>query len=110
MKHIIHQIIEIVAEEFGVIPNAIKSRSKTEELSLPRLAAMHLSWRYVGAADRTISYYFNRKNGNAYDMHGRQFQHLSKPTKPLQTYTKTSNRKLIYERHQSSGADRAPYS
>jgi len=63
MKHIIQQIIEIVAEEFGVIPNAIKGRSKIEELSLPRLAAMHLSWRYVGAADRTISYYFNRKNG-----------------------------------------------
>ena len=63
MKHQIDQIIETAAQEFGVGPNALKGKSKTEHLSLARLAAMHLAWRYVGAADRTISYYFNRKNG-----------------------------------------------
>ena len=63
MKHIIQQIIEIVAEEFGVVPNALKGKSKTEIVSLPRLAAMHFSWRYVGASDTSIAHYFNRKNG-----------------------------------------------
>jgi len=63
MKHQIDKIIETVAQEFGVIPNALKGKSKTEILSLPRLAAMHLSWRYVGASDRSIARYFNRKNG-----------------------------------------------
>lgn len=63
MKAAIYQIIETVAEEFGVIPKAIKGRSKTEVLSLPRMAAMHLAWRYLGASDRTVAHYFNRSKG-----------------------------------------------
>jgi len=63
MKQAIEKIIETTAKEFGVVANALKGRSKTEILSMPRLAAMHLSWRYVGASDRSIAHYFNRKNG-----------------------------------------------
>lgn len=63
MKAAINEIIETVAKEFGVIPNALKGKSKTGTLSVPRMAAMHLSWRHIGAADRTLAYYFNRKNG-----------------------------------------------
>ena len=63
MKEAINQIIETVANEFGVMPNALKGKSKTGTLSIPRMAAMHLAWRNIGAADRTIAYYFKRKNG-----------------------------------------------
>ena len=71
MKQIIEKIIETTALEFGVIPRAIKGRSKTEAISFPRLAAMYLAWRYMGAADLTVAYYFNRKKGSSV-RHARQ--------------------------------------
>lgn len=65
MKTAINQIIEITAKEFGVVPRAILGRSKTEVLSFPRMAAMHLAWRYLGAADRTIAHFFARRKGDS---------------------------------------------
>lgn len=65
MKQIIEKIIEVTAQEFGVVPRAILGRSKTEVLSFPRMAAMHLAWRYLGAADRTVAHYFARKKGGS---------------------------------------------
>ena len=71
MKQAINIIIETVAAEFGVFPRAIKGNSKTEAISFPRLAAIYLAWRYMGAADLTVAYYFNRKKGGCV-RHARQ--------------------------------------
>jgi len=71
MKAAINTIIATVAEEFGVVPMAIKGNSRTEAISFPRLAAIYLAWRYMGAADLTVAYYFNRKKG-ACVRHARQ--------------------------------------
>jgi len=65
MKQAIEKIIETTAQEFGVVPRAIKGDSKIQSISFPRLAAMYLAWRYMGAADLTVAYYFNRKRGSS---------------------------------------------
>ena len=71
MKQAIEKIIETTAQEFGVFPMAIKGNSKTEAISFPRMAAIYLAWRYMGAADLTVAYYFNRKKGSSV-RHARQ--------------------------------------
>ena len=65
MKAAIDQIIQLTAEEFGVMPQAIRGRNKSEFLSLARQAAMHLCWRHIGFTDRTIAHHFGKRDGPA---------------------------------------------
>ena len=65
MKAAINQIIETVAEEFGVMPKAITGRNRAEILCFARQAAMFLAWRHMGAAYTTLGYYFGRRRGSA---------------------------------------------
>jgi len=65
MKTEITHIIELTAEEFGVMPKAIVGRNRAEVLCFARQAAMFLAWRHVGAADTTLGYYFGKRKGSA---------------------------------------------
>jgi len=65
MKNIIDQIIQTTASEFGITTRMILGKTKSQQASVPRLLAMYTAWTYLGVADRTIAYYFNRKHGDS---------------------------------------------
>jgi len=62
MRSSINQIIETVAQEFGVTPRAILGDIRAEFIVIPRMAAMVLVRTHLGLKTTTVGYYFNRNH------------------------------------------------
>lgn len=80
MRSSINQIIETVAQEFGVTPRAIVGDIRAEFIAIPRMAAMVLVRTHLGLKTTTVGYYFNRDHSTVTHAQKR-FSHLHQTNK-----------------------------
>ena len=62
MKEAINQIIETVANEFGITPEALRGATRVESIVIPRMTAMELVWKHCGVTYNTVAHHFGKRD------------------------------------------------
>lgn len=75
------QIVRAVAQEFGVRVSDIRSRTRLQNLVVPRQCAMYLARQLTGARFRTIAEFFGKRNHSTV-VHACQRLEQSLPDEP----------------------------
>lgn len=73
----LEEIERVVAEMFGIEPNALRSKSRAREYSCPRMLAMWLARKHTRSALSEIGRYFNRNHSTVISAQRRVDEWLS---------------------------------